>query len=89
MENSENKRGLARTAEGLVVSDKCDKTVVVAVTALKKHPDYGKYIHRTKKYVAHDEKNECKVGDKVKIIESRPLSRMKRWRVTDILVRAV
>lgn len=72
---------------GTVVSDKMDKTVVVMVETLVKHPLYGKYVKRRKKYMAHDENNECKVGDKVLIEETRPLSRRKRWRVRQILER--
>ena len=72
---------------GTVVSDKMDKTVVVMVETLVKHPLYGKYIKRRKKYMAHDENNECKIGDKVLIEETRPLSRRKRWRVRQILGR--
>lgn len=72
---------------GTVVSDKMDKTVVVMVETLVKHPLYGKYIKRRKKYMAHDEKNECRIGDKVLIEETRPLSRRKRWRVKEILER--
>jgi len=72
---------------GTVVSDKMDKTVVVMVETLVKHPLYEKYIRRRKKYMAHDEKNECKIGDKVLIEETRPLSRRKRWRVRQILER--
>ena len=73
-----------KVREGLVVSDKMDKTVVVAVETKKVHPLYKKAIKVTKKYKAHDENNACKIGDKVKIIETRPLSRDKRWRVTEI-----
>ncbi|WP_038055011.1 30S ribosomal protein S17 [Thermodesulfobacterium hydrogeniphilum] len=73
---------------GTVVSDKMNKTVVVMVETLVKHPLYGKYIKRRKKYMAHDENNECKIGDKVLIEETRPLSRRKRWRVREILERA-
>ncbi len=72
---------------GTVVSDKMDKTVVVMVETLIKHPLYGKYVKRRKKYMAHDENNECRVGDKVLIEETRPLSRRKRWRVRQILER--
>jgi len=72
---------------GQVVSDKMDKTVVVAVESPKRHPLYKKTIKRVVKYKAHDEKNECRVGDKVKIVETRPLSREKRWRVTEIITR--
>jgi len=73
---------------GTVVSDKMDKTVVVMVERLVKHPLYGKYIRRRKKYMAHDENNECKVGDRVLIEETRPLSRRKRWRVKQIIEKA-
>ncbi|MCD6551063.1 30S ribosomal protein S17 [Thermotoga sp.] len=72
---------------GTVVSDKMDKTVVVAVERYVQHPLYKKYIKRTKKYHAHDEKNECKVGDVVEIEETRPLSKTKRWRVVRIIKR--
>jgi len=71
--------------EGLVVSNKMDKTVVVAIETKRVHPLYKKAIKVTKKYKAHDENNNCKVGDKVKIIETRPLSREKRWRVMEII----
>jgi small subunit ribosomal protein S17 len=71
--------------EGLVVSSKMDKTVVVGVETKKVHPLYKKAIKVTKKYKAHDENNDCKIGDKVKIVETRPLSREKRWRVAEIM----
>jgi small subunit ribosomal protein S17 len=70
---------------GLVVSDKMDKTVVVAVENRAAHPKYGKIVVRTKRYKAHDEENKCKQGDRVRIQETRPLSRTKRWVVLDIL----
>ena len=73
---------------GTVVSDKMDKTVVVMVERLVQHPLYGKYIKRRKKYMAHDEKNECRIGDKVLIVETRPLSKRKRWVVKQILEKA-
>ncbi len=73
---------------GIVVSDKMDKTVVVMVERLTKHPLYKKYIKRRKKFMAHDEENACRIGDKVLIEETRPLSRHKRWRVRQILERA-
>lgn len=73
---------------GTVVSDKMDKTVVVAVKGTYVHPLYHRYVNRTKRFAAHDEANECHVGDKVEIISCRPLSRTKRWRVTEILERA-
>ncbi len=81
------KRGQKKTEVGIVVSDKMEKTVVVRVERLVKHPKYGKVMRRYKKFYAHDEKNECKVGDKVLIIETRPLSKLKRWRVLKILER--
>lgn len=73
---------------GVIVSDKMDKTVVVMVESLIKHPLYGKYIKKRKKYMAHDENNSCKIGDRVLIEETRPLSKRKRWRVKEILERA-
>lgn len=74
---------------GTVTSDKMDKTVVVAVTTTKRHKLYGKVVRLVKKYKAHDEGNECRIGDRVQIIESQPLSRHKRWSVVSILDRAV
>ncbi len=73
---------------GVVVSDKMDKTITVAVERLMRHPLYGKTIKRTKKFKAHDENNECKVGDIVTIMETRPLSRDKRWRLVKIIRKA-
>ncbi len=73
---------------GLVSSDKMDKTITVKITRKEKHPIYGKFIKRSKKFYAHDEKNECNEGDKVRIMETRPLSRMKRWRLVEIIERA-
>ncbi len=70
---------------GVVVSDKMDKTVVVAIENRSPHPKYGKIVVRTKRYKAHDEENQCKEGDRVRIQETRPLSRTKRWKVTEIL----
>ncbi|MFC4590442.1 30S ribosomal protein S17 [Sphaerisporangium corydalis] len=81
-------RNYRKTREGLVVSDKMDKTVVVAVEDRVKHPLYGKVIRRTTKYKAHDEANSCGVGDRVLLMETRPLSATKRWRVVEILERA-
>jgi small subunit ribosomal protein S17 len=75
--------------EGVVTSDKMDKTVVVAVSSRKQHPLYGKTISVTRKFMAHDEGNDCRVGDRVRIIEARPLSRRKRWAVESILERAL
>ena len=80
-------RGKKKTQVGIVVSNKMDKTIVVMVERLVKHPKYMKYIHKRKKFKAHDEKNECRIGDKVLIWETRPLSKEKRWRVKEILER--
>jgi small subunit ribosomal protein S17 len=73
---------------GMVVSDKMDKTVVVRVDRMSKHPLYGKPVLRVKKYMAHDEDNECRPGDRVQIEETRPLSRHKRWKISQIIERA-
>jgi len=73
---------------GVVTSDKMDKTVVVEVATTRRHPLYGKVVRRVKKYKAHDEANECQIGDQVMIIESKPISRHKRWAVVSILERA-
>ena len=81
-------RNLRKTRIGMVVSDKMDKTVVVAIQDNVKHPKYGKVIKRTVKFKAHDENNECAVGDKVSIMETRPLSRDKRWRLVEIIEKA-
>ncbi|CAD7847708.1 MAG: SSU ribosomal protein S17p (S11e) [Olavius algarvensis Delta 4 endosymbiont] len=82
-------RGNKRQVVGSVVSDKMDKSVVVLTERLVKHSLYKKYIKRRAKFTAHDENNECKIGDKVLITESRPLSKNKRWRLTKILEKAV
>jgi len=82
-------RGMRRQLIGTVVSDKMDKTAVVQVERLVKHPLYKKYIRRRNKFAAHDKDNRCSIGDKVLITESRPISKLKRWRVTDILEKAV
>jgi small subunit ribosomal protein S17 len=76
---------IKKTIEGVVVSDRMDKTVVVESSRLVKHPVYKKLIKRRARYKAHDEKNQCKIGDKVRIVESRPLSKYKRWRVREIV----
>jgi len=81
-------RNLRKTRVGLVVSDKMDKTIVVAVADRVKHPLYGKIVDKTYKLKAHDENNECKVGDRVKVMETRPLSKDKRWRLVEIIERA-
>ncbi len=78
-------RRIRKTTVGVVVSDKMDKTVLVESTRLVKHPLYKKLLNRRAKYSAHDEKNQCKIGDKVLIVESRPLSKCKRWRVREII----
>ena len=88
-EEAGKSRGLPKTRRGLVVSDKMDKTIVVAITSQERHPLYGKYIRRTRKYFAHDEKNECGVGDTVRIVETRPLSKNKRWRLQKIVAKAL
>ena len=77
-------RNLRKTRIGKVVSDKMDKTIVVAVVDNVKHPLYGKIVKRTYKLKAHDENNECKMGDRVKVMETRPLSKDKRWRLVEI-----
>ena len=84
----EDKRGYRKTREGLVVSDKMDKTVVVAVEDRFKHPLYGKVVRRTSKLKAHDEGNSAGIGDRVLLMETRPLSATKRWRVVEILEKA-
>jgi small subunit ribosomal protein S17 len=81
-------RGYRKVREGYVVSNKMDKTVVVVVEDRVKHPKYGKVIRRTKKYTAHDGDNSCGVGDRVRLMETRPLSATKRWRVAEILEKA-
>lgn len=83
-----SERSLRKTRVGKVVSDKMDKTIVVAIVDNVKHPLYKKIIKRTIKLKAHDENNECKIGDRVEIMETRPLSKDKRWRVTEIIEKA-
>jgi small subunit ribosomal protein S17 len=87
MTTARHAAGRRKQREGVVVSDKMDKTVVVVVTRLVRHGKYRKYLTRRARYKAHDEKNQCRVGDRVRIIESRPLSRDKRWAVQAILGR--
>ena len=84
----ENKRNLRKTMVGTVVSDKMDKTIVVAVETRVKHPIYKKTVKRTYKLKAHDEENSCKVGDTVKVMETRPLSKDKRWRLVEVMEKA-
>ena len=86
MENTE--RNLRKTRVGVVVSDKMDKTIVVSIKERVKHPLYQKTVNRTKKLKAHDEKNECGIGDTVMVAETRPLSKDKRWRVVQIVEKA-
>lgn len=81
-------RANRKTRTGKVVSDKADKSIVVAVETMVDHPLYGKRVNRTTKFMAHDEENACNIGDTVKIMETRPLSRNKRWRLVEILERA-
>ncbi len=83
------KRGLRKTQTGIVVSDKMDKTVVVRVDRLVRHHTYKKYVRRRANYTAHDEKNVCRLGDRVMLRETRPLSKTKRWRVSEIIEKAV
>jgi small subunit ribosomal protein S17 len=90
MSDASNDAGkvVQRTVTGRVVSDRMNKSVSVAIERLIRHPDYGKYVRRTSKVMAHDENNECKTGDRVEIRECRPISRHKAWRVVNILERA-
>ena len=82
------KRNLRKERTGLVVSNKMDKSIVVQVERLVKHPVYGKFIKKTTKFTAHDEKNDCGIGDTVRIMETRPLSKNKNWRLVEITERA-
>ena len=81
-------RGLRKTRVGVVVSDKMDKTIVIEIRERVKHPLYGKIMNRTSKLKAHDENNECGVGDTVRVMETRPLSKDKRWRLVEIVEKA-
>lgn len=81
-------RGNRKTRVGHVVSDKMDKTIVVAVETFVRHPLYGKSIKRTTKFKSHDEENQCGIGDRVKIMETRPLSKNKRWRLVEVIEKA-
>jgi small subunit ribosomal protein S17 len=85
---STTSRGLRKSEDGVVVSNKMDKTIVVAVVRQVRHATYGKFIRKTKKYYAHDEGRQCSVGDKVRIVETRPLSKLKRWKLETILTKA-
>ena len=81
-------RNLRKERIGIVVSDKMDKTIVVSSEVREKHPLYGKFVKRTTKFVAHDDKNECGIGDTVRIMETRPLSKTKNWRLVEIVEKA-
>ncbi|MCB9017608.1 MAG: 30S ribosomal protein S17 [Paludibacteraceae bacterium] len=81
-------RNLRKERQGVVSSNKMDKTITVAIKWKEKHPIYQKFVNKTKKYHAHDEKNECNIGDVVRIQETRPLSKTKRWRLVEIIERA-
>ena len=84
----ENKRNLRRERIGVVISNKMKKSIIIAVKTKAKHPIYGKFVNKTSKFMAHDEKNECNIGDTVKIVETRPLSKDKHWRLGEIIERA-
>lgn len=88
MSETENNRGARKVREGIVVSDKMDKTVVVAVEQRVKHPLYGKVMTKSERLKAHDEANEAGVGDRVRVMETRPLPASKRWRVVEVLEKA-
>ena len=81
-------RGYRKTRVGIVVSDKMDKTIVVAIKTKVRHPLYGKMVNRTRKFKAHDEENACGIGDTVRIMETRPISKDKRWRLVEIIEKA-
>ena len=85
---SELNRGIRKTRVGVVVSDKMDKTIVVEIRTRVKHPLYGKIMNQTNKLKAHDENNECGIGDTVRVMETRPLSKEKRWRLVEIVEKA-
>ncbi len=82
---NEVKRANRKTRVGVVTSNKMEKSITISIDRKVKHPKYGKFLHKTTKYMAHDEKNECKVGDLVKIMETRPLSKNKCWRLVEII----
>lgn len=83
-----SERNLRKQRIGIVTSDKMDKTITVSVLRKVKHPIYGKFIKKTKKYAAHDQNNDCGIGDTVRIMETRPLSKRKRWRLVEIIEKA-
>jgi small subunit ribosomal protein S17 len=82
------KRNLRKERIGIVTSDKMDKSIVVSVERKVKHPKYGKFVKKTSKFVAHDEENDCNIGDTVKIMETRPMSKSKNWRLVEVIERA-
>lgn len=84
----EIKRNIRRERVGVVVTNKMDKSIVIAVKQKVKHPIYGKFVNKTSRFKAHDEKNECNVGDTVKVMETRPISKSKNWRLIEIIERA-
>ncbi len=84
----ETLRNLRRERVGVVVSNKMEKSIIIAVKTKVKHPIYGKFVNKTSRFMAHDEKNECNIGDTVKIMETRPLSKSKNWRLVEIIERA-
>ena len=81
-------RSARKMREGVVVSSKMDKTIVISIVERVRHPKYAKFVQRTKKLYAHDEANDAKVGDRVRVMETRPLSKLKRWRLVEVLERA-
>ena len=87
-EATTQKRNLRKEITGLVTSDKMEKTITVRVERKEKHPMYGKFVKKSNQFHAHDEKNECNIGDTVRIMETRPLSKNKRWRLVEIIERA-
>ena len=84
----ENTRNLRKEKIGQVVSNKMEKSITVSVVIKEKHPKYGKFVTKTTKFAAHDEKNECGIGDMVRIMETRPLSKSKRWRLVEVIEKA-
>ncbi|MBB1536773.1 MAG: 30S ribosomal protein S17 [Bacteroidia bacterium] len=87
-ETLQGQRSMRKERQGVVESVKMDKTVVVSVLRRVRHPKYGKFVHRTTKFYVHDERNECGVGDTVRVMETRPISKMKRWRLVEIIEKA-
>ena len=87
-ETTATERNARKTREGVVVSNKMHQTAVVAIVERVRHPKYAKFLNRTKKLYVHDEKNEAKIGDRVRVQETRPLSKLKRWRLTEVVERA-